>query len=78
MSFRKRPTTVDMAIAPLLKSIVDLEGVSDARSKALSEYSESISRLEGLRVTDRNEMERADAVAKMIRSITSPEDATPD
>ena len=76
MSFRKRPTTVDAAIAPLLKAIVDLEGVSDARNKALEENSDMISILEDRMVIDRAELIRAEAVHKMIRSITSPDNIT--
>lgn len=72
MFVKKRPTTVDAAIAPLLQAITDLEGVADARNAALARNSQMISSLETIMESDQIELERAEAVAKMIGAITSP------
>ena len=69
---KKRPTTVDAAIAPLLRAITDLEGVADSRNESLARGSALISSLETQMETDQAELTRAEAVAKMIKAITFP------
>ncbi len=69
---KKRPTTVDAAIAPLRRAIMDLEGVADMRNAALARNGELISGLETQMEFDRVELKRAEAVAKMIKTITEP------
>ena len=70
--FAKKPTTVDAAIAPLRRAIMDLEGVANARNEALARNSELISGLETQMGLDQVELTRAEAVAKMIKTITEP------
>ena len=72
MVFKKRPVTVNAAIAPLLQAITDLENVSDTRNEALARDGEEISRLETRMQNDQLELERAEAVAKAIKAITNP------
>lgn len=67
-----KPKTVEAAIAPLLKAVVDLEGVADARNAALATNSVEITRLEAVMEADQIELTRAEAVAKMIKAITNP------
>ncbi len=76
MLIRKRPTTVDAAIAPLLQAVSDLEHVVDERNASLARGSALMSSLETLMETDQIELTRAEAVATMIKAITSP-DLTP-
>ncbi len=72
MLYRKKPTTVDAAIAPLLQAIMDLAGVAETRTEAMERDNEEIKRLETRVQVDRAERGRAEAVARMIRAITSP------
>ncbi len=72
MFFKARPTTVDAAIAPLLQAIVDLELVADTRNETMARNRVLITSLETSMMIDQAEMERADAVAKMVGAITSP------
>ena len=72
MFFKQRPTTVDAAIAPLLQAIVDLEAIADERNENLVRVGTLIGTLETLMQTDQIELTRAEAVAKMIKAITSP------
>ena len=72
MPFKKRPVTVNAAIAPLLRAITDLENVADTRNEALARNSAEIGRLETQMQEDTAELDRAEAVAKAIKAITSP------
>ena len=71
MLYRKKPTTVDAAIAPLLQAIMDLDGVAEARTEAIARDSEEVSLLQLRMQLDRAERDRAEAVARMIKAITS-------
>ncbi len=77
MLYRKKPTTVDAAIAPLLQAIRDLDGVAETRTEAMERDIEEITRLEAQVQVDMAERGRAEAVARMIKAITSPGENAP-
>ena len=68
--FSRKPTTVDAAIAPLLKAVADLEGVAGACNVRSSLNRAEVERLEDAITADQTELTRAEAIATKIKAIT--------
>ena len=66
--------TVDAAIAPLLKAIDALDAVADSRNTRCFNNRLEIARLESVITEDQAELERAQTIAKAVRSITEPKE----
>ena len=67
-----KPKTVDAAIAPLLKAVSDLEGVSELCFNKIETNKATIARLAVQNVAALKEQDRATAVLTALRSITNP------
>lgn len=68
--FKKVPTTVEEAIAPLLKAVTDLETVMAQCTSRLTANKDRMIELEKQIEIDKEETDRAMAIAAKIRSIT--------
>jgi len=67
-----KPTTVDAAIAPLLKAVRDLEGVSELCFNKIETNKSRIALLQTQNVNARLEQDRATSVLMALRGITNP------
>lgn len=72
MFFKRLPTTVDAAIAPLLRAVSDLEGVSELCFNKIEANNGLIARLEVQNTAALSEQERATSVLLALRGITNP------
>ena len=69
-----KPTTVDEAIAPLLKAVTDLDTIADSMTKQCARNEVHIAALQARIAMDGAEAARAMAVAGTIRAITNPKE----
>lgn len=67
-----KPKTVDAAIAPLLRAVSDLEGVSELCFDKIEANKGTIARLETESVAALKEQDRATSVLMALRGITNP------
>ncbi len=67
-----KPKTVDAAIAPLLKAVSDLEGVSELCFNKIEANKATIARLAVQNAAALKEQDRATAVLIALRGITNP------
>ncbi len=67
-----KPRTVDAAIAPLLKAVHDLEGVTNLCSDLIEHNTATIDRLESENTDATRERSRANGVLVALRGITNP------
>lgn len=67
-----KPKTVDAAVAPLLKVLTDLEGVSASLGDVITKNKDAIVRLQAENGVHSAERLRAGAVLKALGAITDP------
>lgn len=72
--FFNKPTTVDAAIAPLLKAVSDLEAVSALCFDKIEVNKGKIAALQTQNVAAREEGDRATSVLLALRVITNPKE----
>ncbi len=70
MFFTPNPTTIEAALAPLVKAIKDLERVADACNARSSANRAGVVLLELAIVTDQGVMTRAEAMIIELKTIT--------